>query len=417
MTTAIHCGTLIDGNGGDPLHNATIVVDDATITAVDAGGHVPAGARVIDASGLTVMPGMIDCHVHLTSNPPKTLEQRLATPFSLAVAEALTNARKTLDAGFTSVRDAGGTPRGVKLAIEQGLFPGPRLRIAVGAIGQTGGHGDATMANGLRLRVPNAELPENLADGHEGARKAAREMIRAGADQIKIMTSGGVLSPNDEPGATGMTREEIAAVVYEAHAAHKTVMSHAQATQGILNAVLEGVESIEHGIYLDEQVVAEMKARGTFLVPTLVAPVWVLRLAERNPGSMPAYGVRKSKEVIGFHQASFRYAVEQGIRIAMGTDMGVGPHGPNAEELQFMVENGMTAMAAIVATTKTAAECARFDRVAGTIEAGKRADILAFDGDPLADISVLAHQEKLLLVMQDGRVHKDLLQTRVAAEA
>src|SRR4029079_259639 len=177
---------------------------------------------------------------------------------------------------------------------------------AVSAISQTGGHGDATMVNGLRMRVPNVELPENLVDGPEGARKTTREILRAGADQIKIMTSGGVLSPNDEPGATGMTREEIAAVVYEAHAAHRTVMSHAQATQGILNAVLEGVESIEHGIYLTEEVVAEMKKRGTFLVPTLVAPLWVLRLAEQNPGSMPAYGVRKSREVLQAHQASFR---------------------------------------------------------------------------------------------------------------
>jgi imidazolonepropionase-like amidohydrolase len=320
-----------------------------------------------------------------------------------------------LDAGFTSARDAGGTPRGVKMAIEQGLFPGPRLRVAVSAISQTGGHGDSTMMNGVRIRVPNAELPDNLVDGPESARKTTREILRAGADQVKIMTSGGVLSPNDEPGATGMTREEIAAVVYEAHAAHKTVMSHAQATQGILNAVLEGVESIEHGIYLDEQVVNEMKARGTFLVATLVAPVWVLRLAERNPGSMPAYGVRKSKEVINHHQASFRFAVEQGVRIAMGTDMGVGPHGPNAEELELMVQLGMTPMQAIVATTSVAGECGRFDRITGSLVAGKRADILAIDGDPLADIKVLQDASKFRLIMKDGVTHKDELGTKVMA--
>ncbi len=408
MTTVIHCGTMIDGNGGEPLRGATIVIDEGTITAVNAGGELPRDADVIDASGMTVMPGMIDCHVHFMSNPPKTMEQRLATPFSLSVAEALANAKKTIDHGFTSVRDAGGTPRGVKLAIERGLFPGPRMRIAVGAIGQTGGHGDATQANGLRIRVPNAELPDNLADGPEGARKTAREMLRAGADQIKIMTSGGVLSPNDEPGATGMTRDEIAAVVYEAHAAHKTVMSHAQATQGILNAVLEGVESIEHGIYLDDQVIHEMKQRGTYLVATLVAPVWVLRLAEQKPGSMPEYGVRKSKEVIEAHQASFRYAVEQGVKIAMGTDMGVGPHGPNAEELELMVKDGMTPMQAIVAVTKTGAECGRFANT-GTIEPGNRADILAVDGDPLSDIAVLQDAAKLMLIMKDGAAHKNAL--------
>jgi imidazolonepropionase-like amidohydrolase len=409
MTLAIQCGALIDGTGRDPVRNAVVVIEGDTITEVREDGGTPRGADVIDASGMTVMPGMIDCHVHLTSNPPKTMEQRLQTPFSLSVAEALANARKTLDAGFTSVRDAGGTPRGVKLAIEQGLFPGPRLRVAVSAISQTGGHGDATMMNGVRLRVPNAELPDNLVDGPEGARKTTREILRAGADQVKIMTSGGVLSPNDEPGATGMTREEIRAVVYEAHAAHKTVMSHAQATQGILNAVLEGVESIEHGIYLDEQVVAEMKARGTFLVATLIAPVWVLRLAERNPGSMPAYGVRKSKEVIEAHQASFKYAVEQGVRIAMGTDMGVGPHGPNAEELELMVRQGMTPMQAVVAVTSTAAECGRFDRITGSIVPGKRADLLAIDGDPLGDITVLQDASKIRLILKDGSAHKDEL--------
>ena len=408
MTLAIQCGTLIDGSGRDPIRNAVVLVEGTTITEVREGGEMPRGAEVIDASGLTVMPGMIDCHVHLTSSPPKTMEQRLGTPFSLSIAEALTNARKTLDAGITSVRDAGGTPRGVKMAIEQGLFPGPRMRVAISAISQTGGHGDSTMLNGVRIRVPNAEIPDNLVDGPEGARKTTREILRAGADQVKIMTSGGVLSPNDEPGATGMTREEIAAVVYEAHAAHKTVMSHAQATQGILNAVLEGVESIEHGIYLDEQTVTEMKARGTYLVATLVAPVWVLRLAERNPGSVPAYAVRKSKEVIQAHQASFRYAFEQGVRIAMGTDTGVGPHGTNAEELELMVKHGgLTPMQAIVATTATAAACARLDNVTGSVAAGLRADLIAVDGDPLGDITLLQDAAKLRLIMKDGVVHKD----------
>ena len=180
MTTAIRCGTLIDGNGGDPLRNATIMIDDGVITAIDGSGGVPSGADVIDASGMTVMPGMIDCHVHLMSNPPKTLEQRMATPFSLSVAEALGNARKTLDAGFTSVRDAGGTPRGVKLALEQGLFPGPRVRIAVGAIGQTGGHGDATMANGLRIRVPTQNCPTTSPTAPRArARRRARCFARA----------------------------------------------------------------------------------------------------------------------------------------------------------------------------------------------------------------------------------------------
>lgn len=415
MTIAIQCGTLIDGNGGEPLRDATLVLEGSQVVEVSTGGRVPIGADVVDASGLTVMPGMIDCHVHLASNPPKTMEQRLSTPFSYQVAEALANGRTYLEAGFTTLRDAGGTPRGVKQAFERGLFPGPRLRIAVGALSQTGGHGDSCMPNGASLRIPNTELPQNICDGPDGARKATREMLRAGADQVKIMTSGGVLSPNDEPGATGFTPEEIAAVVYEAHAAGKTVMSHAQANQGIKNAVYAGVESIEHGIYLDDEVMEETKRRGTYLVATLIAPVSVLRLAERNPGSMPEWGVRKSREVIEAHRASFRRAVELGVPIAMGTDMGVGIHGENAEELALMVEGGMTPMQAIVATTKTAAACACVGHLVGTLEPGKRADFIVIDGDPLADITVLQRREKILLVGKDGRAAVDRMGSKLPA--
>jgi imidazolonepropionase-like amidohydrolase len=326
-------------------------------------------------------------------------------PFSLLVGHALNHARVTLEAGFTSVRDAGGTPRGVRMAVDQGLFPGPRLRIAVSALSQTGGHGDSLMPNGANIR-PLSELPFTVVDGIEGVRRATREVLRAGADQVKVHTSGGVMSPNDEPGATGFAPDEIAAIVYEARAAGKTVMAHAQASQGIKNAVLGGIFSIEHGIYLDEEVIEEMKRRGTFLVPTLVAPLWVIRRAEKDPSSVPPYALRKAREVMADHQASFRLAVERGVRIAMGTDTGVGPHGSNAEELERMVEGGMTPMQAIVATTGVAAECARIAHLTGTLEVGKRADVLGVDGDPLTDIRVLQDKEKLPLIMRDGNVFR-----------
>src|SRR5204862_8188455 len=253
---------------------------------------------------LPVMPGMIDCHVHLASST-WGIQARLLMPYSLTIAHALNHARMTLEAGFTSVRDAAGTPRGVKMAIDQGLFPGPRMRIAVSALSQTGGHGDSTMPNGANIR-PSIEMPMTVVDGVEAVRRASREVLRAGADQIKVHTSGGVMSPNDEPGATGFAPDEIAAIVYEARAAGKTVMAHAQATQGIKNAVLGGIHSIEHGIYLDEEVVAEMQRRGTYLVPTLIAPLWVVRRAECEPGSIPPYALRKAREVLADHQASFR---------------------------------------------------------------------------------------------------------------
>jgi imidazolonepropionase-like amidohydrolase len=406
MPTAIRCGTLIDGTGAEPVRGATLVFEGDTIIDVDPSGQVPRGADVLDAGHLTVMPGMIDCHVHLGSST-WGIQERLLMPFSLVVAHAFVHARATLEAGFTSVRDAGGTPRGVKMAIERGLFPGPRVRVAISALSQTGGHGDSIMPNGANLRPTNSELPNTVVDGVEGVRRVTREVLRAGADQIKIMTSGGVLSPNDEPGATGFSPEEIAAIVYEARATGKTVMAHAQANQGIKNAVLGGIHSIEHGIYLDDEVVAEMKRRGTFFVPTLVAPLWVVRRAEKDPASVPPYALRKAREVLADHQASFRLAVESGVKIAMGTDTGVGPHGSNAEELERMVEGGMTPMQAIVATTRTAAECARIAHLTGTLEVGKRADVLGVDGDPLANIAVLQDKSRLALIMRDGAVFKN----------
>lgn len=400
MTVAIRAGTLIDGSGGDPRRNVVILVsDEGVITGV--ASDVPRGATVIDAGELTVLPGLIDCHVHLASNA-ESIQQRLLEPLSLNVARTLVNARTTLEAGFTTVRDAGGTPKGVKLAVEQGLFPGPRMRIAVGALSQTGGHGDSLMPSGIRLRVDDPEHPITVVDGADNVRRATRELLRAGADQIKTMTSGGVLSANDEPTATGFSPEEIAAIVYEAHAAGKTVMSHAQATQGIRNAVLGGIESIEHGIYLDEETALEMKKRGTFLVATLIAPLWVLRRAAKDPASIPPYAKRKAEEVVEVHQRAFRMAVELGVPIAMGTDTGVGPHGTNAEEIALMVEHGMTPMQAIVASTKTAAECARVAHLVGTVEPGKRADLIGVRGDPLSDIALFKDPRRIELVVKDG---------------
>ena len=408
MTTAIRCGFLIDGTGAVPTRGATVVVENDTIVAVNANGDIPRNASVIDAAGLTVMPGLIDAHVHLAMWP-QSLQEGLLTPFTLRMARALVHCRETLEAGVTSARDASGLPRGVKQAIDQGLFPGPRLKISVKGLHQTGGHGDSTFPSGANTSVINAELPNTTVDGVEQVRKAVREVIRAGADVVKVATSGGVMSPASEVGATGFSPEEIAVIVYEAHAAGKPVMAHAQPEQGIKNAVLGGIDSIEHGIYVTEEIVDEMKKRGTFLVPTLVAPVWVLRRAEREPGSVPPYAVRKCKLVIEDHKKNIAMAIARGATIAMGTDLGVGPHGHNAEELQFMVEAGMTPMQAIVASTQTAAACLRLGDLTGTLQPGKRADLLALDGDPLNDITILQQKDRLKLVMRDGAAFKDAL--------
>jgi imidazolonepropionase-like amidohydrolase len=410
MTTiAITNATMIDGTGRDPVPRATLVIEDERITQTGAGIDPPRDAEVIDAGGRTLMPGLIDCHVHLYGRVAN-LQERLLTPPSLALFYGARNALRTLDAGVTTVRDAGGTPAGFRMAIERGLIPGPRMRVSIGALSQTGGHGDSTMPSGVATDVrrsdATAERPNTVVDGPDEARFAVRQLLRAGADFIKIHATGGVMSPSDEPGHTQFTPEELAVMVYEARAAGKTCMSHAQGTQGIKNAIAAGVESIEHGIYVDDEVIAEMKKRGLFLVPTLVAPVWVKRHAERAPGSILPQSLRKTEMVMEDHKRNIGIAIKSGVRVAMGTDSGVGHHGSNAEELALMVEAGMTPMQAIVASTKTASECVHMERNVGTLEPGKLGDLLLVDGDPLDDIAILGDKGRLALILQGGRAHK-----------
>jgi imidazolonepropionase-like amidohydrolase len=408
-TTAITNATLIDGTGRDPVRGATVVIEDERITTAGAAVEAPRDAEVIDAGGRTVMPGMIDAHVHLYGRVA-SIQERMLTPPSLSLFYGARNAQRTLEAGFTTVRDASGSPQGFKMAIERSLIPGPRMRISVGALSQTGGHGDQTMPNGANPGGiggrGGAEFPETVVDGPDEVRLAVRKLLRAGADFIKLCSTGGVLSPADEPTHTQFTPEEIAVMVYEAAAQGKTCMAHAQGTQGIKNAVHAGVESIEHGIYLDDEVIGEMKEQGTFLVPTLIAPMWVMRHAETAPGTVLPQSVRKTKEVLEHHRASFGRAAAAGVKIAMGTDNGVGHHGSNAWELEQYVACGMSPMEAIVSATKTASECVHMAKDIGTVEPGKLADLLIIDGDPLTDITVLQKKEKIALIMQGGTPYK-----------
>ena len=408
---AITGARLIDGTGADPLENATLVFEGERILA--AGPHesvtIPRGASVIEAEGRTLLPGLIDCHVHLGGRWGYDLLRGFMTSPSLSLLHAVPNARATLEAGITTARDAGLTPVGVKQAIEQGLFPGPRLLVAVSILTQTGGHGDGFLpcciAELSRFPVGRAithDVPTGIVDGVEAMRHKVREVLRAGADWIKLCTSGGVLSASDSPHSAQFTVEEIAVAVYEAAAQDKLCMAHAQSNRGIKNAIEAGIASIEHGIYLDDEAIDMMKKRGVYLVPTLVAPQDVITLAEARPGLMPAYAIDKAREVIGAHRESFRKAVQAGVKVAMGTDTGVGPHGGNARELGLMVAHGMTPMQSIVASTRSAAELLHLDKSLGTLVAGKLADLLVVDGDPLADINVVAQPEKLALIVKGG---------------
>ena len=415
MKALVH-GTLIDGTGADPVSDATVIVDDdGRITDVGEGIDAPRGAEVIDVSGRTIMPGLIDCHVHFFVQVGLSMQEQALKPLTLHVFEAAERARTTLDAGVTSVRDVGFTPRGFKMAVVQGLIASPRLNIAVTIMSQTGGHGDFLLPSGLQGPLAAAlndsiEWPNRICDGIDAVVKTTREILRAGADFIKICTTGGVMSPEDEPSHTQFTREEIAAVVYEARARGKYVAAHAHGVEGIQNAVECGVRTIEHGIYVDEETADDMVRRGVYLVPTFHAPQGVLKAEEANPGSVFPQSLRKTHEVVDVHKDNIRMAIERGVKVAMGTDAGNGQHGTNAEELRYLVElGGMSPMEAIVAATKTAAECNEMDDAVGALKEGMLADLLVVDGDPLADISILEERSNLLMIMQGGDAHKDLI--------
>ncbi len=414
--TLIHNGSLIDGNGGAPLPNAAVLVDGNRITAVGVPEQldVPPDATRIDAQGGTILPGFIDTHVHLMFEGIN-IPQIMTRPFSLNFYQAIRFMRRTLDAGVTSVRDAGGADVGVKRAVEEGLIDGPRMQVSITALTITGGHGDGWMLSGneFKLFPSYPGNPDGRCDGPEDVRRKVREVLRAGADVIKVHATGGVLSPTDHPEFTQFSPQELEIIVQEAHYRRGVkVMAHAQGSEGVKNAVRAGIHSIEHGIYLDDEAIELMLERGTFLVPTLVAPVGVLEAGERD-GSMPEYGVRKAREVVDAHRDSIGRAYRAGVKIAMGTDAAVVPHGTNLRELGLMYDVGMQPMDVLVASTKTAAECLGWQDRVGTLEAGKLADIVISTVDPLADIRALANNDTIALVMKNGVVVKDLIMKQI----
>ncbi len=384
MRTLLQGATVIDGTGADPAA-ADLAIQDGRIVDVGTGLD---GDRAIDLTGRWLLPGMIDCHTHVMASSINLMTV-VNTPFSLQFYLGAQNLARTLAGGVTSVRDAGGADLGVKTAVEQGLIIGPRMSITVSVLSQTGGHGDDWMICGGTvpfLFVPHPGRPDGVCDGAEGVLRKVREVIRAGADFVKVCSTGGVLSAHDNPQASQFLPTELEVIVAEAAASRVSVMAHAQGTQGIRNAVLAGVRSIEHGIYLDDEVIGLMLDRGTFLVPTLVAPMGVLDAPE---GVSPS-SVRKAREVVEIHRESIARAAEAGVRIAMGTDSGVIPHGRNLTELVQMGRVGMAPMAVIEASTRVAAECLGVSDRLGTLEPGKEADCIAVNADPLADLELFA---------------------------
>ena len=379
MTRTLFAGAaIVDGTGADPAQ-ADLVVEDGRIVEIGPGLD---GDERVDLAGKALLPGLFDCHTHVTFSTIDTM-RRIQTPFSYRFYQAMHNLEATLRIGITTVRDAGGADLGVKQAVEDGLIRGPRMQISLGMISQTGGHGDGWMPSGANLRLDSHPgVPSTIVNGPDEMRLKVRELVRMGADVIKVAVSGGVLSPRDKPTHAHFRLEELKVLVEEATAAGIWAMAHAQATPGIKNAIRAGIRSIDHGIYLDDEAIEMMLARGTWLVPTLVAPRGVIDAAAAG-AAIPEASVAKAHEVAEIHRASFAKAVEAGVKVAMGTDSGVTPHGNNLRELALMVEGGMSPMQALVATTSSAAELMGLEDELGTLEPGRRADLVVVEGDPL----------------------------------
>ncbi len=410
--TVIRNGTLIDGNGGPPLKDAAVLVKDNRIHQVGPASRISLPSvtvKEINVRGGMILPGLIDTHVHMMLEEIN-LARVMTTPFSMRFYQSVQYMRRTLEAGITSVRDAGGADAGLKQAVESGLIVGPRLQISIVPLTITGGHGDGWMLSGEEFHLLPAwpGMPDGRCDGVEEVRKKVREVLRAGAEVVKVHATGGVLSPTDHPEFTQFSLEELRVIVQEASFRRGVrVMAHAQGAQGIKNAVRAGIHSIEHGIFLDDEAIELMLENGTYLVPTLLALVAILEQGEKS--GMPEYGLRKAHEVSEAHADSIARAYKAGVRIAMGTDAAVMPHGTNLRELGLMVRIGMTPMEAIVATTRTAAECLGWEDRVGTLEPGKLADMIVVRQDPLQDVRILENPENIALVMKDGSVFKDLL--------
>jgi imidazolonepropionase-like amidohydrolase len=398
--TLIRAGHVIDVRTGDELADATVIVAGERIAGVAKTAETPAkqGDRVVDLTQYTVLPGMIDCHTHLTSatNFDPYFELTM-TPAKEAIL-GVENAKTTIEAGFTTVRNVGAndfTDVALRDEINAGHIPGPHMQVSGPPLGITGGHMDENL-----LPEQYHVVGEGVADGIPAVQHMVRQNIKYGADLIKIGASGGVLSKGDDPQASQYTLEEMQAIVADAHRLGRKVAAHAHGAQAILWATEAGVDSIEHGSYINDEDIAAMKKRGTYLVPTAYLIDWA-----RENAKLPPLYAQKMADVSAVEKRNVRHAIESGVKVAMGTDAAVYPHGLNAHELDVYVNQfGMTPLAALQTTTLNAADLMGWTDRVGSLEPGKWADVIAVSGDPLKDIRLLEH---VSFVMKGGVIYKD----------
>jgi imidazolonepropionase-like amidohydrolase len=413
---AIVGGRVIDGLGGDPIEKGTILIERDRITAVgkDSDVSIPRGARVADAAGRTVLPGMIDCHVHSTYRA-RDIRKHLTNTPTYNVLRSTHILEETLACGVTTARDMGGADAGFREAIADGLIKGPRLLISIVMISQTGGHGDFWVPAGVRLQK-RAWLPSGVCDGPDEMRKLVRTLLMAGADFIKICTTGGITSLTDSWDEPQFAADEIRTAVAEAAAKRKRVAVHAEGLDGIRNALCADIYSLEHGWFMDEQCVDQMIERGIWWVPTIALVPLSVERRKNDPAWSSQQLAKEDDKDAAIYQAMqkqiplWKEAVKRGIKVAMGTDQS---HrllvGENLVEMEFMVKwLGMSEMEVIVSSTSGAARCIERPEL-GALAPGRVADVLVVDGDPLQDIAVLQHRDRLHLIMKDGKPYRNLL--------
>jgi len=395
-TVVVRAGHLLDVKTGKTLSNQAIVIQGDKISSVGSDAQIPAGAQVVDLSNATVLPGLIDAHTHLTMTTNFGYSA-LAISIPREALDGARNARVTLEAGFTTVRNVGArgfTDVALRDAINAGDVPGPRMLVSGPPLSITGGHCDEDL-----LPFEWHAQSEGAADGIEAVQHKTREIIKYGADLIKICATGGVLSHGDNPQASQYTLEEMKAIVADAHRLGRKVAAHAHGAQGILWASEAGVDSIEHGSYIDDAAIAEMKKNGTYLVPTLYLADWFLENAEKI-GTPPEL-IAKGREVMPAARKNVARAFAAGVKVGFGTDAAVYPHGLNAHEFAVMVKLGLTPLQAIQAATINDADLLGWSDKVGALDPGKWADMVAVDGDPLADVTTL---ERVKFVMKGGEV-------------
>jgi imidazolonepropionase-like amidohydrolase len=379
MRVVLTRGQVFDGTGA-PIADADVSFEDGRIVDVGTGLD---GDESVDVAGATLLPGLFDCHVHIAYRYEDHDELgAMHRPFSYRFFTVAENLRQTLALGITTVRDAGGADLGLKRAVADGILVGPRMQISVNMLSMTGGHSDGWLPSGglstWGLTYPG--MPDGVCDGVEGVALKVREVIRAGADVIKISSTGGFLSPSDDPSMPHFSQEEVEAIVGTAADLGRWVMSHAHGVEGIKRAIRAGARSIEHGTFLDPETAEMMVERGTWLVPTLTSGDTTEALAEDPRVPEP---VREKLRGLGRPELDgFRVAADAGVKVAMGTDCPVAPHGTNLRELQLMAENGFTPQQALVAATSSAAELMGLGDELGTVAPGKRADVVVVDGSP-----------------------------------